>query len=142
MGKLTDNTNSNQINEICRISKGTFIEGTVKTQSDIRVDGEISGNLYTQGRLVLGETGIVRGMAVCQHIDAWGEIDGKIYVSDTASLKSACRFKGELHTGKLSVELGARYDGLCRMIEKQEFDKVAAPFRAQKPAEEPGKHNK
>lgn len=120
---------NNQINEICRISKGTHIEGLIRTTSDIRVDGEVVGTIYTSGRLVLGETGHVMGQTMCTNLDVWGNLEGKVYVEEVASLKAPCVFNGELHVGRLAVELGASYDGSCNMMQKSEFEKVTASYQ-------------
>ncbi|MBO7279525.1 MAG: polymer-forming cytoskeletal protein [Bacteroidales bacterium] len=120
---------NNQINEICRISKGTRIEGVVRTTSDIRVDGEVVGTVFTTGRLVLGETGHVSGQTLCTNLDVWGKLEGQVYVAEIASFKAACVFNGELHVGRLSVELGASYDGTCNMMQPEEFEKVTASYQ-------------
>lgn len=124
--------NNNQINEICRISRGTSIDGTIRTASDIRVDGQVTGTIFTSGRLVIGETGHVSGQTMCSNLDMWGKLEGKAYVAEVASLKAASVFNGELHVGRLSVELGASYDGTCNMMQKPEFDKVVAPYQDKK----------
>ena len=122
---------SNQINEICRISKGTVVEGVIRTSSDIRVDGSVIGTVYTTGRLVIGESGQVSGLTMCSNLDMWGKLEGQAYVAEIASLKAESIFNGELHVGRLSVELGASYDGTCNMMQQAEFEKVTAPFQSE-----------
>src|SRR5687768_17573348 len=43
------------------IGAGTVIEGDIKSESDIRIDGTLNGSLITKGKLVLGSTGMVDG---------------------------------------------------------------------------------
>ena len=55
------------------IGAGTVIEGDIKSDSDIRVDGTLIGSLITKGKLVLGSTGIVEGEVACQNADISGD---------------------------------------------------------------------
>ena len=53
MSKL--NTNSESISQsINIISEGTKIKGDVLANGDIRIDGELMGNISAKGRLVIG----------------------------------------------------------------------------------------
>ena len=79
---------STQVNEICRISRGTSITGDITSISDIRVDGQVEGKLYTNGKLVVGENAYVSGKIACQTCDVWGKISGDIYVQDIINLKA------------------------------------------------------
>ena len=47
--------------EINFIAKGSVLEGSLNSESDIRIDGCLKGSIKTEGRIVLGETGIIEG---------------------------------------------------------------------------------
>ena len=42
------------------ISNGTDITGDIKSNGDIRIDGSLTGNLNTKGKVVIGTTGKVK----------------------------------------------------------------------------------
>ena len=50
---------------------------------------------------------------------------GNLFVKDTLSLKEGCVVSGNLHIRRLSVELGATFNGNCKTITEAEFDKLA-----------------
>ncbi|HEY4798239.1 MAG TPA: polymer-forming cytoskeletal protein [Bacteroidia bacterium] len=97
------------------IGAGTVIEGDIKSDSDIRVDGTLNGSLITKGKLVLGSTGIVEGEITCQNADISGTITGKIKVAELLSLKATSKLSGDIATNKLSIEPGANFSGSCAM---------------------------
>jgi cytoskeletal protein CcmA (bactofilin family) len=97
------------------IGAGTVIEGDVKSDGDIRVDGTLNGSLLTKGKLVLGTTGLVEGEVSCQNADISGTINGKIKVAELLSLKSTSKLTGDISTNKLSIEPGANFSGSCVM---------------------------
>ena len=97
------------------IGSGTIIEGDIKSDSDIRIDGTLNGSLNTKGKLVLGASGMVDGEVSCQNADISGAINGKIKVSELLSLKATSKLMGDITTNKLSIEPGANFSGSCAM---------------------------
>lgn len=111
--------------EPSRISAGTVIKGEITSPGDIRIDGSFEGKLIAQGRVTVGEKAVIKGDIICGNVDFWGRMNGSFYVKDTLALKEGCVVDGDLHIRRLMVELGARFDGHCTMLEDGEFDKVA-----------------
>lgn len=98
-----------------RIVQGTKIVGTVESDGGFRIDGEIEGDVNTQGKVVIGATGKVKGNLTCVNADIEGEFDGKLTVKETLSLKSTATINGEVFIDKLSVEPGATFNATCTM---------------------------
>lgn len=113
------------VNSISRISAGTVIKGEIFSPTDIRIDGTFEGRVHSKGRVVIGESAVIKGDVVCDSIDMWGKVDGNIFVKDTLSLKEGCVVNGNLHVRRLSVELGATFNGNCKTITEAEFNKLA-----------------
>lgn len=121
---------TSNVNAISRISAGTMIKGEIMSPCDIRIDGTFEGKLQAKGRVVIGETAVIKGDIVCVNIDLWGKVDGNIYVKDTLALKEGCVVNGNLHIKKLAVELGSTFNGNCKMITESEFDKICGVQQA------------
>ena len=134
MAKLEPEVN---VNSISRISAGTVIKGEILSPTDIRIDGTFEGKVTSKGRVVLGETAVVKGDIVCDNIDLWGKVEGNVYVKDTLSLKEGCVINGNLHIRRLAVELGATFNGSCRTITEAEFNKLSGAAPQPQPAQKP-----
>jgi len=108
---------NNEINPqvINLISKGTKITGDILSDGDLRIDGELSGNLETKGRLVIGASGRILGDIRCRSCEISGVQKGKIFVTELLSLKATSNVAGDIVTGKLSIEPGAIFAGTCTM---------------------------
>ncbi len=107
--------NENETNGINIIGIGTKITGDVNSNGDIRVDGSLTGKLITKGKVVIGETGTVKGEINCKNSDVEGSIEGKITVSQLLSLKSKARIHGDIIASKLAIEPGCQFTGNCDM---------------------------
>jgi len=97
------------------IRQGTEIQGDIKCKGDIRIDGKLTGTLMCEGKLVIGETGMIDGEIACKNADVSGKINGKIEVKELLLLKNTSDLIGDIFTGKLSVEPGAKFTGTCTM---------------------------
>ena len=106
---------SNNTSNVNMVGTATVITGDIKSKSDIRIDGILKGSVNTEGKLVVGSSGVVEGDVVCSHADISGEIKAKITVSQLLSLKSSSKLNGDIITNKLSIEPGASFSGSCSM---------------------------
>ena len=98
-----------------RIVEGTIIKGDIISQADFRLDGELTGNFQTKGKIVIGPAGSVTGDIVCKNADIEGIYKGKIQVLEILNVKNKASIQGEVICGKLSVEPGADFSASCRM---------------------------
>lgn len=104
------------------VGKGTRITGDIISEGDIRIDGELNGNLDCAGRVVIGTTGKVSGEIRCKNSEISGSQKGKLEVEQLLSLKSSSKVYGDVSTGKLSIEPGAEFSGSCQMGSQRKND--------------------
>ena len=112
MSKTAEINSPDRLN---RIVEGTSIEGDIRSDSNIRIDGRLKGTIHTKGRLVIGSSGIIEGEIICENADIEGVFIGKINVNQLLSLKSTAKLTGDIITSKLAIEPGAMFSGACSM---------------------------
>lgn len=98
-----------------RISEGTIMRGDINSSSDFRMDGNLVGNFQTKGKIVIGQSGSIKGDIICKNADIEGKFEGKIQVSEILNIKSKAVIHGEVICAKLSVEPGAEFSATCMM---------------------------
>ena len=98
-----------------RIVEGTTIKGDIISQADFRLDGELSGNFQSKGKIVIGPAGSVIGDIICKNADIEAKFKGKIQVLEILNVKNKSSIHGEVICGKLSVEPGADFSASCVM---------------------------
>ena len=97
------------------IGKGTVIKGDVESSGDIRVDGRLIGSLKCNGKIVVGQTGVVEGDMTCKQADVSGYIKGILKCEELTSLKATSKVEVELITKQIFIEVGAVFTGKCQM---------------------------
>ena len=100
------------------LTSGSKIIGTVITDSDMRVDGTIEGDVKCAGKLVIGEKGLIKGSVECQNAEIMGKLDGKINVKYALALRATSSLHGEISTSTLVIEPNAMFNGICSMASK------------------------
>ena len=107
------------------ISEGTRIKGDVNANGDIRIDGELVGNITAKGRLVVGPNGKINGEIDCSNVEVSGNIKGKIKARELLNMKATAHIEGDIVIGKLSVEPGSVFSGTCMMGETHKINETA-----------------
>jgi len=97
------------------IRSGTEINGDINCDGDIRIDGKLFGNLKSDGKVVVGEHGVVEGTIECAYATISGGVKVNIIVNELLTLKSTANLLGEITTNKLQIEPGANFSGNCKM---------------------------
>lgn len=97
------------------IVNGSRVLGDMIIESNLRIDGEIKGNVTSTAKVVIGKSGIITGDLVCNDADIEGSVTGKLKVENLLSLKSTASINGEISTAKIEIEEGAQFSGNIKM---------------------------
>jgi len=97
------------------IAIDTKITGDINSKGDLRVDGQISGTVITEGKIVVGPDGRVEGTIKCKNANISGVISANLEVAELIVLKDTAKIKGDILTKKISIEPGAEFTGNCKM---------------------------
>ena len=58
--------NSTNNTSVVNMVGGTVINGDIQAKGDVRIDGILKGSVKTEGKLVVGSSGVVEGDVTCQ----------------------------------------------------------------------------
>jgi cytoskeletal protein CcmA (bactofilin family) len=97
------------------LGPGAIVKGEIQVNGDFRIDGTLNGSIQCKGKIVVGPTGKIDGEIQCQNADFSGEVTATVKVTELLTLKETARFSGDITTGKLAIEPGAKFSGTCTM---------------------------
>ncbi len=97
------------------ISAGTTLKGDISSNSDLRIDGTVIGNIKSSAKIIVGTTGVVEGDIFGNQADITGKVSGNIKCKELLQLKGQCVVTGNLYAGKLQIEPTASFNGQCHM---------------------------
>lgn len=115
--------NKGTIDSLIGIS--TKIEGNVRFQGGLRIDGQVKGNVVAEGdepcMLVISEHARVEGEVRAAHVVVNGEIVGPVFSSELLELQPRARITGDVNYKALEMHGGALVAG------KLTHDQVGEP---------------
>jgi cytoskeletal protein CcmA (bactofilin family) len=112
--KETKSLNLNQQEIATLIGYGYEIAGEISGNSIIRIDGKVTGNVTTEGGLILGDKGVIIGNIKTKSAIIYGNITGNVQAIQL-EIKKTGVVNGDIKTETLEIELGAQYNGKLEM---------------------------
>jgi cytoskeletal protein CcmA (bactofilin family) len=112
--KETKSLNLNQQEIATLIGYGYEITGEISGNSMIRIDGKVTGNVTTEGGLILGDKGVIIGNIKTKSAIIYGNVMGNVQAMQL-EIKKTGVVNGDIKTETLEIELGAQYNGKLEM---------------------------
>ena len=97
------------------IGAGTTLKGDISSNTDLRIDGTIIGNIHSSAKIVIGASGVVEGDISGNQADIVGKVSGNIRTKELVQLRGESVVTGNLYAGKLQIEPTATFNGQCHM---------------------------
>jgi cytoskeletal protein CcmA (bactofilin family) len=97
------------------IGVNTSIVGTLKSDSNIRIDGTIEGDIEILGNLIIGETGRVIATIKAQNVHVSGAVKGEITAVEQLEISPTGKVWGDITTAALHIEPGGLFRGQSAM---------------------------
>ncbi|MDE2888358.1 MAG: polymer-forming cytoskeletal protein [Gemmatimonadota bacterium] len=108
------------------IGKDTVMEGSVKSEESIRLDGTLKGELHASGTLVIGPSGKIEAQIVrVRDAVIGGEVSGNLEAEGSVKLEASAVFAGDIAARSIVVEEGAVIKGKCTAGDDSELTPAA-----------------
>ncbi len=124
---LKNNLSDAASTELNFFGSGTRLEGTVRTESSVRVDGTVKGKVICKNTLTVGINGEIEGEVEAKNAIIGGKIKGKIIVNEKLVLESKAVLIGDLKASKLIIDEGAVFDGTSLMRKSEQIPSPVKP---------------
>jgi cytoskeletal protein CcmA (bactofilin family) len=96
------------------LSASTVLEGTLKSEGNIRLDGQFSGKLDIIGNVLVGETAEIDADIEARNISIAGIVRGNVTGNKVQLLRTG-RIWGDIKSNSLTTEEGAFIEGKVAM---------------------------
>ena len=92
------------------------INGDLKVKGNLIVYGKVNGNIYSKGNVNTAENSFVQGNIVANSASVNGQVEGNLDIEQKAILGSTSILSGDLKAAIITIQEGAQFDGVCKMI--------------------------
>ncbi len=109
------------------LGRGSEFEGKLTFEGTVRIVGKFTGEIFSEGTLVVGEGAKVQATITVDTVIIQGEVVGDIKARSGVELHAPGRLQGNLQTGSLVIQKGGVFDGHCTMQSRETARPVTIP---------------
>ncbi len=103
------------------VASSMRIEGELKSNGDVKIDGIVTGKVQTSQDLIVGPNAQIDADLIAGNAVIGGIVKGNVTVKGSLLLLETAKLIGNISCGSLGIREGAYFSGACRMQEpKQE----------------------
>jgi len=108
------------------IGEGTVIQGELRFDAGLRIDGEVQGDVVAtdpSSLLVISENARVQGKVMAGHVIINGQVHGPVVSTALLELQPKARIVGDVHYETLEMHQGATIDGELKHVTAAEAER-------------------
>jgi cytoskeletal protein CcmA (bactofilin family) len=99
----------------CYIAEGTTVEGKITGSSSVGIDGLLDGELNIASKLVIGESGELKGKINADDVVISGKVTGDINVKSLLEVHPPGQIFGDIKANRLVIDDGVLFEGNITM---------------------------
>jgi len=107
------------------IGRHAEIQGCLKLQESVRIDGKVHGSIEAPNdasiSVVIGPTGEVLGDVRASRVIVAGQVSGNIHAFDRVEVMASALVQGDIRYASLAVEHGAKLLGLMIQVDASDL---------------------
>jgi len=91
------------------------VEGELSSEGNVRIDGQVAGNVQTSQNLAVGEQAVISANVKALNAVIAGKIKGNITVEEALEITETGQVEGDITAKIISISPGAIFQGQCQM---------------------------
>ncbi len=100
------------------LEKGCEFEGKLTFEGTVRINGKFSGDIFSDGVLIVGEGAAIDGKIDVGSIIIHGEVNGILKAHDRIEMHTPAVVEGDITAQTLVIDEGVIFEGSCSMGKK------------------------
>jgi cytoskeletal protein CcmA (bactofilin family) len=87
------------------------VRGRVHGDGDLRVDGQVEGDVSITGELAIGDSGAITGDIDAAAVSVGGALTGDVAARGAVTIRAGAKVVGSMGGAEVSIEEGASFIG-------------------------------
>lgn len=108
------------------LGAGTVIQGKLSFDTPVRIDGKLSGEIFSSKALIVGPTGQIDARVEAASLVILGSVKGDVKATERIELLRGGQLEGHISTPIFTIENSARFNGTCEMASRSKVVPVNA----------------
>lgn len=122
---MSDSSLSTYSGEITALlGKGAKFEGRLIFEGVVRIDGDFTGDIYSQDTLIIGADSKIFAQIDADSVVVAGHVEGEIRASTRVEIQAGGYVRGSVRAPIFKIEEGGMFDGTTQMLPSGEAQKA------------------
>ncbi len=122
MARPNKNVEDNIVNSI--IGEGSEFTGEFKINGLLRIDGKFRGTIETDGKVLIGQSGMAVTDIKARLVVVGGFVKGNIFATERVIFLSSGEINGNIITPSIIMEDGVKFEGNCTINKSQNKQQI------------------
>jgi cytoskeletal protein CcmA (bactofilin family) len=109
------------------IGAGVIVEGNLTSDADIIIDGQLTGDIKTEGDLTIGVNAHIHANVQATNVTVAGSLTGNIAAQGEATIRESGQVKGDIKASGLAIISGGIFIGRSLMKPPPRLNAEADP---------------
>jgi len=97
------------------VGAGTVFNGLMKSEADVRIEGDYHGDIESKGSIVIGESGVAKSNITARDVTIAGTVYGDVHTFGKLVITATGQLHGNAQSAILFVQEGGVLNGGSRM---------------------------
>lgn len=103
------------------IGEKSRIEGNLLTDTSLRIEGQVEGDIETKGDVTIGQNGKVLNCQIkARNVINAGVIRGAVHAREKLTITETGKLYGDIHVKSLNIANGGHFEGTSMMEQETE----------------------
>jgi len=102
------------------LDKNTLFEGKMTFEGILHLDGKVEGEIFNSGKLIMGETAVIKGKLGVNALIINGRVEGEVNAKKRVEIHSKGKIYGTILAPILVIQDGGISEGDCKMVSKSD----------------------
>jgi len=97
------------------VGAGTMFSGLMKSDTDVRIEGDYQGDIESKGSIVIGEGGVAKSNITARDVTIAGKVYGDVHTFGKLVITATGQLHGNSQSAILLVQEGGVLNGSSQM---------------------------
>ena len=98
------------------LSKKVKMEGDIRGDEDLRVEGHFKGTIKVTGDIFVGQSGVVEAEVEADNVVIQGQVTGNVMARKQLEIQSSGQLLGDCRAKSIDIREGAIFEGRSSML--------------------------
>jgi cytoskeletal protein CcmA (bactofilin family) len=108
------------------IGAGVVVTGNLTSESDIIIDGVMTGDIQATGDVTIGVNAQIKGRVKGLNVSVAGSLTGNITAEGETTIRETGHVAGDITTANLTIVSGGVFNGRSSISQQRELDLPAS----------------